>query len=458
MSKLNKLYLFRLCGVAALGGFLFGFDTAVISGTITMVKSRFAMDAIMEGWFVSCALLGCIIGVSFAGKMGDSYGRKRVLMLSGLLFMFSAMGCVFPTHEGVLILFRFLGGVGVGVASILAPLYISELSPAHLRGRMVSLYQLAITLGILIAYFCNAWLQSSATDWGFTSSFLQWILVDEVWRAMFGMEIIPALVFVVFLFFIPESPRWLVVRGRSQEAVTLMDRIWGKGNGKDELDMVQRASEQEPVSIKQLWQSGYRLALILGVLLAITQQASGINAVIYYGPRILEQAGFALGDALGGQVSIGVVNVLFTLVAIFSIDRWGRRPLLMFGVGGAVLSLVGIGVLFALEMTSGPWLLGLILLFIACFAFSLGPVVWVIIGEIYPNAIRGRAMGLATLAVWVANFFVGQLTPVMLNGIGPSYTFWIFALLCAPAFFIAWKVLPETQGKTLEEIENFWEK
>jgi SP family arabinose:H+ symporter-like MFS transporter len=454
--KKSNIYLYLVCLVAALGGFLFGFDTAVISGTVNLVKHDFNLDAINEGWFVSCALLGCIIGVSLSGKLSDKYGRKIVLIISAILFLASALGCMLSDSFTALIIFRLIGGLGIGVASMVSPLYISEFSPSRFRGMMVSLYQLALTVGIVIAYFSNAYLVNHSGD-TFSGPAFQKIFSVEVWRAMLGLGTVPAAIFLVSLLVVPESPRWLLLQGEEQKAKAILVKIDGEEAARHELeDFNASRHDEQSTSFKELFTPVYRRALWIGLLLPFLSQVCGINAVIYYGPKILEQAGFTLNNALGGQVTIGLVNVIFTFVAIFTIDKWGRKPLLFVGISGAVISLVIIGALFALGVTSGPWILIFILTFIACFAFSFGPVCWVVIGEIFPNAIRGKAMALATLSLWVGNFFVGQLTPVMLEGLGSSWTFWLFALCCSPALWITWKLIPETKGKSLEMIENYW--
>jgi len=455
LSKKNNSYLYLVCLVAALGGFLFGFDTAVISGTVSLVTHDFNLNAVSEGWFVSCALLGCIIGVSFSGKLSDKYGRKVVLILSAVLFVSSAIGCMLSGSFTALIIFRLIGGLGIGVASMVSPLYISEFAPCRLRGMMVSLYQLALTVGIVLAYFSNAYLANHTSN-SFSNEGLQKIFSEEVWRAMLGLGALPAGIFLICLFLVPESPRWLLLKGKEQKASDILIRIDGSDSAQKEINAFKAQDDKNETSLRELFTPVYRRALWIGLLLPFLSQVSGINAVIYYGPRILEQAGFTLNNALGGQVTIGLVNVVFTFVAIFTIDKWGRRPLLFAGIGGAVISLLIIGTLFALGVTSGPWILISILAFIACFAFSFGPVTWVVVGEVFPNAIRGKAMALATLSLWIGNFLVGQLTPVMLKDLGSSWTFWLFALCCSPALWLTWKLIPETKGKSLEEIEHYW--
>lgn len=454
-------YLMLICAIAALGGFLFGYDTAVISGVIGFVKNEFGMSAAMEGWFVSSALLGCILGVAMAGKLSDRFGRKKVMVLSALLFTVSAAGCMAAGNEGMLIFFRLVGGLGIGVASMISPLYISEVAPARMRGRLVALYQLAITAGILCAYFTNAVLldislrEPGAVESG---SFMHWIVYAHVWRGMLGAGLLPALIFLACLFPLPESPRWLMMRKQEERAKALLDRINGPEDAQQELSAIRDSFINEKGSLRDLLSPAYKLALVIGLLLPFLSQVSGINAIIYYGPRILDQAGFTLGKALGGQVTIGIVNLLFTVAAIFTVDKWGRKPLLLLGVSCAVMALLLIGVLFGLNRTEGPWILLLILIYIAGFAFSFGPVCWVIIGEIYPTAIRGRAMSLATLSLWTGTFLIGQLTPLMLDGIGPAATFWLFALLCSPTIWLTLKLIPETKGKSLEAIEQYWKQ
>ncbi|MEX0600764.1 MAG: sugar porter family MFS transporter, partial [Rhodothermales bacterium] len=430
----NMRYLLGLALIASLGGFLFGYDTAVISGTIGFVKDKFALDAVMEGWYVSSALVGCVAGVSVAGYLSDRFGRKRVLLLAAALFSVSAIGCALSGSQFSLIVFRLVGGLGVGVASMLSPLYISEISPANIRGRLVALYQLAITVGILCSYFVNAGLLSAAQAAAPAGGGLfQFVFVEEVWRGMLGSEVVPALLFFVLLLFVPESPRWLVARNRSGEAREVLSRVGGGTVADRQLREIHATLEHEPESWKRiLAQPGIRFALFLGIALAFLTQVSGINAIIYYGPRILEEAGFALSDALGGQVVIGIVNVVFTFVAIWKIDDLGRRPLLIWGVSGLVMSLVVIGLLFRFDVTEGPWLLIFILFFIACFAASFGPVIWVLLSEMYPTRVRGRAMSVATLALWVGTALVGQTVPWLLETIQPSGTYWLFAALCSP--------------------------
>lgn len=457
-SKNNKAYLLFITLAAALGGFLFGYDTAVISGTVGLVKSQFGLNTVMEGWFVSSALVGCISGVAFAGELSDRYGRKRSLIFSGLMFSISVVGCALSASNAELVVFRLIGGIGVGVASMLSPMYISEVSPARIRGRMVALYQFAITVGILSAYFSNAiMLNLSESLTGLDPSGI-WhkLLVEEVWRGMFATELIPALFFFLIMFFVPSSPRWLVSKGRKEEAGRILERINDREFAQKELASIhENVAKEEKGSWATLFKKGVRVALFAGMGLAILSQFTGINAIIYYGPRIMEEAGLQLSHALGGQVIIGIVNVLATVVAILRIDQFGRKRLMKGGITGMFFSLLVVGVLFLTGHTKGILLLIFILTFIASFAIGYGPVIWVLLAEIYPTRVRGRAMSVATLTVWVGAATVGQVVPWMLEVLSPAITFFIFALCCIPVPLILRKI-PETKGLSLEEIENSW--
>ncbi len=455
-SKPSSGYLFFISITAALGGFLFGYDTAVISGTITLVKEKFDLNVAMEGWFVSSALLGCIAGVAMAGELSDRLGRKKALIAAAAMFFLSALGCMLSGSHTTLILARLLGGIGVGIASMLSPLYISEVSPARIRGRMVALYQFAITVGILFAYFVNAWLLNAHSETTFHQPFLQHVISGEVWRSMFGSEMIPALVFLVTLFFVPESPRWFAIKDNMGRARKILSRINGPHQADREINEIMEVKQrEEKASWGLLLRPGIRIALIGGILLALLSQFTGINAIIYYGPRIMEQAGLKLSDALGGQVIIGMVNVAATIFAIWKIDEYGRKKLMLGGITGMMGSLLIVSLLFYLDLTEGVFILTFILLFIASFAIGYGPVIWVLLSEIYPSHIRGRAMSVATLALWVGTAIIGQVVPWMLENLSPAGTFIVFALCCIPVPFIL-KRLPETKGMSLEKIEKHW--
>ena len=455
----KRVLLIGLAFIAAMGGFLFGYDTAVISGTLALVRNQFGLNSAMEGWYVSSALIGCIIGVSGAGWMSDKYGRKIVLLLTGALFSISAIGCAISPSFTQLIVYRFIGGIGVGIASMLSPMYISEISPPTMRGKLVTLYQFAITIGILSAYFVNVWLLEASGTPGFSNmSNFHLVFKEEVWRGMLGMEAIPAISFFLLILIIPRSPRWLVVKGDTARARRILTGLVGSQIAESEIKEIEETLAMEKGTWKMLLEPGLKMALFIGVALAVLQQFTGIDAIIYYGPRIFEQAGFGLSEALGGQVVIGIINVTFTVIAIFTIDIFGRRRLLLTGTFGMLLSLIAIGFLFYFGYATDVLLLILILVFIACFAFSLGPVVWVILSEIYPTKIRGRAMSIATIAVWIGTSVIGQMIPISLDNLGPDITFWIFALFCLPTLYIGWKLLPETKNRSLEDIERHWLK
>ncbi len=454
----SNRYINTLAIIASLGGFLFGYDTAVISGTINFVSSQFQLDAAGTGWYVSSALVGCIAGVSVAGILSDAYGRKKVLILSALFFGISAIGCAFAGGFSSLVIYRLIGGLGIGVASMLSPLYISELSPSHKRGRLVALYQFAITLGILCSYFSNAYLLklSHAAVLSGTTGLIHTIMVSEAWRSMLGTSALPAFLFLVLLFFVPESPRWLTLKAHEPEALRILKKIIPAEQAQKEISDIKAGIAKETGGFRILFQGGFRIAIIIGVSLAFLTQVSGINAIIYYGPRIMEEAGLKTDAALGGQVIIGIVNVLFTLIAIWKIDNLGRKPLLLAGVIGIISSLLILGSLFYFNVTNTWLLLTFILLFIACFAFSYGPVIWVLLSEIFPTKIRGKAMSLAIFSLWIGTALVGQLTPYLLKTLKAAGTFWLFAAMTAPALYLALKIIPETKGKSLEDIEKYW--
>lgn len=456
-TESSIVYLTFLCVVSALGGLLFGFDTVVISGTLTALRTQFALGPAMEGWLVSSALLGCAIGAVAAGSLADRMGRKPVLLLSGALFVACSVGCMLAGNFDVLIWARLIGGLGVGLASMVSPLYISEISPAHLRGRMVTLFQFAITVGICLALFSNAGLQHlSLLGGGTPGSFYQRIVVEHVWRAMFGMELIPSVLFTVLCLFVPEAPRWLVKAGRSQEAGRILARIGGSRVAEKELREIETTIRTSTGSLAQILRPGLRKALFISLFLAIVSELSGVTVVFYYGPDILERSGVSLGQALGGFAVIGLTNVLFTIVAIWLMDIAGRRLLLFVGTAGAAASLAAVGVLFHSGHSQGALIVAMLCSFIACFAFSMGPIKWVVMSEIFPTRIRGRAVAIATLAVWVTDGVYNQFFPLLRSRLGISGTFFMFAAFLVPQLLFVWKVMPETKGRTLEEIERSW--
>ena len=455
----NNKYLILITSVASLGGLLFGFDIAVISGVLPFVQKQFALSPVEEGWFVSSALIGAVIGVAFSGELSDRYGRKKLLVLAALLFFFSALGCTLIPSLFWIIGARMIGGVGIGVASIIVPLYISEISPAAIRGRLVTCYQLAVTTGILIAYLTNAALLNfTLSQHGLSADSLVYLLyVQEVWRGMFSILILPSLLFLVGLILVPESPRWLIMKGINERAISILTRITNdrKQVSIDVAD-ISRNLKSEKGTYKELLQPGMRKALSIGLLLPFLSQFSGINAIIYYGPTILHNAGITMSNSLLSQIIFGCAIVLFTFIAIWKVDKLGRRKLYLVGTAGATISLFLTGLCFYLGYTSGILLLVSVVLFLASFAFSIGPLKFVVAGEIFPNKIRGRAMALSIMVMWIADTIVGQLTPVSLRELGTAGTFWVFSFFCLVGFVVILKMLPETKGKSLEQIEDFW--
>lgn len=458
MNHNNKRYLGLITLVASLGGLLFGFDMAVISGVLPFVEKKFDLTAFYEGLFVSSALVGCIIGVSFSGSLSDKIGRKKMLILSAILFLISAIGCSVVHSLDLLIAARLVGGLGVGVASIVVPLYISEIAPAAIRGRLVTCYQLAITAGILIAYVSNSLLlnYSAAQSGAGFSALTDLIYVKEVWRGMFSMGGVLAILFLAGLFFVPESPRWLIRKGRTAEGMTILRAL--NNEQVAPLEGAAIAENEEQATYKELFAPKLRKAMLLGILLPLFSQLSGINAIIYYGPSILNDAGIALENSFLGQVIFGAANLVFTFIAIWKVDQWGRRPLYLVGTIGAFISLLVTGLLFAQDLTSG-WLLVIsVTVFLACFAFSIGPLKFVVAAEIFPTRIRGKALGISIMVMWIADTIMGQLTPILLKYAGTPATFWVFSFFCLIAFITVYKLLPETKGKSLEEIESFWDQ
>ena len=463
-STINLGYLVFLSVVAALGGFLFGYDTAVISGTIAQVTEQFRLDALQQGWYVGCALVGSIIGVLFAGILSDKFGRKFTMILSAILFSTSAIGCAVSVDFNQLVVYRIIGGVGIGVVSIISPLYISELAVAQYRGRLVSLYQLAVTIGFLGAYLVNYQLLGySTSNPDIVTGWWSLIFVTEVWRGMLGMEILPALLFFIIIFFIPESPRWLILKGREEKATNILERIYT--SSKEALFQLTETksvlSSESKSEWKLLLQPGIRKAVIIGVCIAVLGQFMGVNAVLYYGPSIFENAGLSGGDSLFYQVLVGLVNTLTTVLALVIIDKVGRKKLVYYGVSGMVISLVLIATYFIYGESwgiSSIFLLVFFLFYVFCCAVSICAVVFVLLSEMYPTRVRGLAMSIAGFALWIGTYLIGQLTPWMLQNLTPAGTFILFAIMCVPYMLIVWKLVPETTGKSLEEIERHWMK
>ncbi len=473
----SSIYLIAISFVSTIGGFLFGYDTAIISGCNSFLQSHFELTPAMLGWVVSSALLGTILGCIISGTITDRFGRKKALILAALSLTVSAIGSMLPPQFlgnpenavwltsntdsafNMLILVRVIGGIGVGITSVVAPIYISELTLPKNRGKIVSIYQLSITLGILLAFLMDWIILSQAgdaagviTEEG-SSGFFRWLFVEEIWRGMFGTEIPIALLFFFLLLFIPESPRWLITKGRKEEAMKTMIKIGGKEQAEIEMAEVDEMVKVETGGFKELFAPFLRIPLLIGVLLPMFAHLSGIAAIMYFAPNIINEGIKSVESSFLGAVLVGVVNSVFTFIAILNIEKFGRRKLLLIGVIGAFISLSGVGILFAI----GSNLIIIPLLFyVASFAFSFGPIVWVIISEIFPTRIRGLAVSIGSFSLMVTGFFITLTNPILIKTILPSGTFFLYAALTLPAIWFIWKFVPETKGKTLEEIEKFW--
>lgn len=457
-------YLVFISVVAALGGFLFGYDTAVISGTIRDVSVLYGLDPISQGWYVGCALIGSIAGVSVAGVLSDRLGRKPVMILSALLFTVSAVGCAVCATFDLLVVYRIIGGVGIGMVSIVSPLYISEMAVPVYRGRLVSLYQLAVTIGFLGAYLVNFALLEYAVAHAATAgdSAFDFIFVSQSWRGMLGMETVPSVLFLVIAFFVPESPKWLIVRrNRRDKALTILDSIYTR-RADAEKEAAETASVLKPddrQGISAIFSPGILKAVIVGVCIAMLGQFMGVNAVLYYGPSIFEDAGLSQGDSLFYQVMVGLVNVLTTVLALAIIDKVGRKQLVYWGVSGMIVTLLLIAAYFvwgAALGVSSLWLLFFFLSYVFCCAISICAVVFVLLSEMYPARVRGIAMSIAGLSLWIGTYLIGQLTPWLLSTLTPAGTFLLFAGMCVPYIYIMYRHVPETTGRSLEDIERHW--
>ena len=447
-QKRNNWYIYKATLVAAVGGLLFGYDTAVIAGAIGFMKTYYSLSDAMTGWVASCALLGCVAGAMYAGKLSDNIGRKKVLMLAALLFAISSIGTAMAPNLNFFVAFRIVGGMGIGIASVLSPMYISEMAPAEIRGKLISIFQLGVVSGILLIYFVNA---------GIAGIYDETWNVSMGWRWMFGSGLLPSMIFVLLLFTVPESPRWLAKQSRSKEALDILTKINGANKAEQELREINNAlAEETSLPLSEMFRPGLRAAMIIGIVLAIFSQVTGINAIMYYAPEIFKSTGDGSGSALMQTVLVGIINVAFTLVAIKYVDKLGRKKLLLIGVMGMIICLLVVGAAFYFNMQKGYLVLVAILAYISCFAISLGPLTFVVIAEIFPTRARGTAMSVATFILWITVFIVSQTFPMLMGSIGNAFTFWIYMLMAVFAFLFVWKMVPETKGKTLEEIEAFW--
>ena len=457
-ANYHRGYVWMISLVAAMGGLLFGYDWIVISGTDLLYEAHFHLTSSLQvGWAKSCALLGCLIGAMLAGALSDRLGRKWLLFFAAFLFAASSVATGLAGTFAAFISWRIVGGTAIGLASNLSPLYIAEVAPAHARGRLVSLNQLTIVIGILLAQFVN-WRIAGLhplPDLPTPEQIAQSWSGQTGWRWMFGVTAVPSLLFLAGMLLVPESPRWLAKNGKSDRARAVLDKIGGETYARAAMAEIETtvAPEGRPVKFRDLLEPKLKRILFLGVALAVLQQWCGINVIFYYAKDIFTEAGFKVADILINIVFIGSVNLLATLVAMRAVDRWGRRPLMLFGYGGLTVIFVVMGLLFRME-SRGPHMLAMVLAAIACYAMSLAPITWVLISEIFPNRIRGAAMSVAVMSLWIACFVLTETFPILHKHVGAAWTFWIYAVLCACGFFLCNARLPETRGKTLEQIEK----
>jgi sugar porter (SP) family MFS transporter len=454
-------YVVLVCIVATLGGLLFGYDTGVISGAIEALTARFALSEAMKGWASGCVLLGCAAGVLAVGPLSDRYGRRLAMFLAAAMFLVSAIGTALPNDVWTFIAFRLVGGIGIGIASISTPMYIAEITPARIRGRMVAMNQIAIVSGIAATAFMNYYIAGQGDQaWNIATG----------WRWMFAAGIAPALVFGALLLLIPESPRWLVEMKREDEARQILTKVAGADFAATEITAIRDSLSGEKGTWSELFSKTLLRPLLLGITLAILQQVTGINVFMYFGATIFKTMSSSTGVDAGllQQIIINGSGVFFTLIAIATVDKWGRKPLMLVGTSGMLISLVAMGVMA--QTMSDPTaasrlMLAFIVLYIACFGLSVGPVVWVILSEIFPTAVRGRALGLATFCLWVSDYAVTQTFPMMdakdswfVAHFNHAFPFYIYAVFCIVLIVVMWRFVPETKGRSLEEIERSWHR
>lgn len=443
-DRQNTKYLIFLTSVAALGGFLFGYDTAVISGTTDFLQERFQLTELELGWACASALVGCIIGSATAGYFSDRFGRRKMLIVAAVLYTISGIGSAIPLNLTQLSIARIIGGLGVGAASLLSPLYIAEIAPEKIRGRLVTLVQFAILIGMIVVYYVNSKIAAAGNpEWN----------VQAGWRWMFGSTTLPALLFWVAMYFVPETPRWLIKQGMVDRGLAVLSRIGGPTHARKELNSIQETLRYEQGNFTELFQRRYVRVLIVGIGLAILCQATGINVIMYYAPRIFVSAGLDRASAMTQTILVGLTQFVFTCIAFRMVDGMGRKICLMLSVGGMGIALFALGGAYRQEQVHGVFLLICVLGYVASFALGMGAVPWVILSEIYPTRLRGRAMSLAIFFIWFTNFWVSQFFPQMLKTMREN-VFWFYAGMCVLTFLFVWRVIPETKGKTLEQIEH----
>jgi sugar porter (SP) family MFS transporter len=465
-DAINYAYLIGICIIPMLGGLLFGYDTGVISGAIEPITVKFGLSDLMKGWVSGCVLIGCALGVILVGSISDSWGRRPAMFLAAAIFLASAIGTALSPGIPWLIAFRLLGGVGIGLASVATPMYIAEIAPARMRGQLVSVNQIAIASGIAATAFVNYAIAHAHGDP--TRAETQVWLTESGWRWMFATGIVPAVAFFLALFLIPESPRWLTENGRAGEAARTLAKIGGPTLAASELTEISAVARLHHATWAEVFSPRLRRPLILGIALAVLQQVTGINVFLYFGATIFRHMSAATGvdSGLLQQIVINGASMAFTVIAIALVDRLGRRPLMLVGAAGMGASLVAMGVMaqtFAQPgAASGP-MLGAILAYIACFGLSVGPVTWVILAELYPTAVRGRAIGAATLFLWLADYAVTQTFPLLdakdswnVRVLNHALPYYIYAGFCAVLIMLVWKAVPETRQRSLEDIEKSW--
>jgi SP family sugar porter-like MFS transporter len=449
-------YIWTISLVAALGGLLFGYDWVVIGGAKPFYEKHFHLTTPFEiGWAMSCALVGCLLGSLLSGGLSDKYGRKRLLILAGVLFLATALGTATAHRFALFVVFRLLGGVGIGLASNISPMYIAEVSPAEMRGRFVSLNQLTIVIGILLAQFVN-WMIAEPVPAGATAEEILNSWNGQMgWRWMFAAGTVPAAVFFLAMFAVPESPRWLVKNAKDRRAQNILAKIGGPSYAQQELAQIKNTllNEIEQVRFGELLEPRMLKTLLLGVVLAVLQQWCGINVIFNYAEEVFAAAGYGVSDILLNIVITGGVNLLFTFGAIYTVDRLGRRVLMLSGAAGLAIIYALLGGSYFFH-SQGPHVLLLVVAAIACYACSLAPVTWVVLSEIFPNRIRGAAMSVSVFALWTACFVLTYTFPALNKNLGAAGTFWIYGVICILGFLFIWNRLPETKGKSLEEIER----
>lgn len=456
---MNKSFIYFICLVSAMGGLLFGYDWVVIGGAKPFYELFFGISdsPLMQGVAMTTALVGCLIGAMVAGAMADRYGRKPLLIISAVLFTVSAVATGIFDDFTLFNIARFIGGIGIGIASALSPMYIAEISPANIRGKLVSLNQMTIVLGILGAQIAN-WLIAEEVPVDYTTDEILVSWNGQMgWRWMFWAEATPAALFLLLAFFIPESPRWQTMKGMEQKAMKTLGNVGGKQYAESEIELIKASAiadaYEEKGGLKVLFTHKYAAVLTLGIIVAVFQQWCGTNVIFNYAQEIFSDAGYSVGDVLFNIVITGVANVIFTIVALFTIDRWGRRSLMLFGsISLAVIYLI-LGTCYHFHIT-GFFMVILVVAAISAYAMTLGPVTWVLLAEIFPNRVRGVAMATCTFALWTGCCTLTFSFPPMNAALGSSGSFWIYSVICFCGFAYLLRRCPETKGVSLEELEK----